>query len=423
MESQINKLIDYIENNLLYGSQIFFSDLKALIDRYNIKLDDYDILVEEIKSLKIIVIIQGELFSKNFFLEISKVIINKEILQSNLNNFFLTHSIQSNEQNNIYLFLLIENITIKKDIENSKNLTDSNENFFEWFDDYDNDLDLIINSDSFNNELLKLEDPIDRKYNLDYISEFQNKTLKYEKSIENLIKANSRLVMKVAVRYWKTSKRRVDLDDLIQEGNIGLIIAAKKFDLSTGNQFSTYAISWISQRISRYINNNANLIRIPIHMIEKMNKFDKNINQLERDLQRKPTSHDIIARFKYSQDEIDFIERTKNLINSTSTDIVINEDTTISTFIEDKIGLSQFDAVFIKEREENIKALLKEKLNPKELKVINERFGFSDGKIHTLEEIGKELNLTRERVRQIEEKVLRKLSRESILVELGDYYD
>ena len=285
-----------------------------------------------------------------------------------------------------------------------------------------------------------LIDPVDlaAEYNLDdpvrmYLKEIgQVRLLSAEEEVElakrvcegdqeaknKLTEANLRLVVSIAKKY---SGRGLHILDLIQEGNTGLIRAVDKFDWTKGNKFSTYATWWIRQAITRAIADQARTIRVPVHMVEVINKATRCNRKLVQELGREPTVEEIAAELGLPVEKIIEANRTAADTLSLDTPVGDEEDTSIGSFVEDERTPGPADATSNALLAEALKEIL-DTLTEREADVLRMRFGMYDGRTHTLEEVGQIFGVTRERIRQIENKAIRKLRHPSRAKKIKDFY-
>ena len=285
-----------------------------------------------------------------------------------------------------------------------------------------------------------LVDPVDlaAEYNLDdpvrmYLKEIgQIKLLSADEEVDlakrisegdqaaknKLTEANLRLVVSIAKKY---SGRGLHILDLIQEGNTGLIRAVDKFDWTKGNKFSTYATWWIRQAITRAIADQARTIRVPVHMVEVINKATRCNRKLVQELGREPTVEEIAKELNLPVEKIIEANRTAADTLSLDTPVGDEEDTSIGSFVEDERTPGPADATSNAMLAEALKEIL-DTLTEREADVLRMRFGMYDGRTHTLEEVGQIFGVTRERIRQIENKAIRKLRHPSRAKRIKDFY-
>ena len=343
---------------------------------------------------------------------------------SDIDKVFTTHGMELDDEKTEKVFEYLENQGIVPMVPDS---------------DTDDDIILDVDDEPTEEELenielavpdgVSIEDPV-RMY-LKEIGKVPLLTADEEKELamqmeagdmnakKRLAEANLRLVVSIAKKY---TNRGLQFLDLIQEGNIGLMKAVDKFEYQRGYKFSTYATWWIRQAITRAIADQARTIRIPVHMIETINKLHRTTRYLVQELGRDPTPEEIADRMDYPVDKVKKVLKIAKEPISLETPIGDEEDSSLGDFIEDKKAVAPADEVVNTKLTEQIAAVLAD-LTPREEQVLRKRFGIGEKSDHTLEEVGKLFNVTRERIRQIEAKALRKLRHPVRSQMLRTYHD
>lgn len=421
MSGNLDLIVDYIYDNFRYGSKLTENKINLLFQKYPLPDKQKEIVQEELKMLNI-TIIPEEKKARTLFNELCFIIGEpKEYRESLLIKWYEDNNVEHNKRDEIrrslneFGYSIINDVP--KEIDKSK---------FNFLNDLDlKPLDTQLDSDDFNEKLEKMKSPVHSDYNLDYLNSLHSEHSEYDqkqKSLDNLVEANINLVWKVVDRYEGAATQSFDSDDMFQHGMMGLIKAAEKFDLSKETHFSTYAVYWIRQSITRAIMDFSRTIRIPVHMRERINKMRRVKGQLKSYLKREPLAEEIGAEMDLLTSEVyEIILLSQNEV-SLDTPVGSEQDSFLGDFIKDDSNDLPNEKVMKNSLKEEISDVLN-KYTEREREIINKRFGLQDQEEKTLEELGQVYGVTRERIRQIESKTLKRLRHSTVRDRLRDYYE
>lgn len=402
MSNNLIRIIDYIYDNFRYGSDLENEKIEDLLERFPLQDFEKNIVYEELYSLKIKIMP-------------SKKIIDDKMVQSVIEK-------ESNKNDGIKILNELSE-SIMKSASSSIDMIEYN-----FLDELEfDDLNTLLEDSLFEEDLLKLKDVVDKSNNFEYLIEYQknrNNLQKRKDALDNLVVANQKLVWSIATKYTKLSTVSFDIEDIYQAGMQGLMRAVEKFDVTREYQFSTYAIWWIRQSISRSIANFSTTIRIPVHMREKICKLIRIQNNFWADNVCSASDAEVAKILEISLEEVKKMNIYKNMANLTSLDMTIGDDET--SFVGELIPDDKFQSPEKYAEELALKKEISEaissRLTLKEARILDARFGLTDNRPHTLEEIGRVEKVTRERIRQIEAKALIKLRKSKNSKGLKEYF-
>ncbi|MTH08304.1 sigma-70 family RNA polymerase sigma factor [Turicibacter sanguinis] len=415
--------MEYINDNLMFGSNVKNEVIEDLFYKYPVTNIERMSIYQELESLEITILELKESFKSKLDKLFSLIDNKKDVKHSELEKWFDEEEIPQVIRETIETFLTMHGHSIIHE----KSIEITFDDFDSLVDlDYFDNLDDIFEDEKFNLEVSKLQNVIDKSENLKYLAQFhaseENSSDKSE-AMNNISKANERLVWEIAKRYEQFATSSFDINDMVQAGMMGLIKAVEKFDISMGNQFSTYATWWIKQSITRSIADFSTTIRVPVHMREKIIKYSKIENQFWFENGRAPTDDELSIIIGTTVSDINDVKFYQNVANLTSLDIPIGTDegSYLGDFICDTTSKSTEDCIEENDLKNELETIFNNRLKAKEKEILIFRFGLNGGSRHTLEEVGQIYGCTRERIRQIEAKAIRKL-RDPRIIERLRYF-
>lgn len=423
MTENLNGIIDFINDNILYGSKVTEEKVQSFINIYHIPFCDQHSVYNELKELNISII-----HTQHSHIEVLKKLLkvigeNKNISEETLLEWYGDHGINKDTQLFVRQSLLEAGFTITSALEVQQNDSD-----LDFLNDPEFDkLNTILDDENFKKEVSFLEEVATKTKNDIYLNNYHSDTgnvITKSEALDNLVQANKKLVWKMVLKYKKFATNTFDLDDMYQVGMLGLIKAVERFDSHLGNQFSTYATWWVRQGITRGLYDHSTTIRIPVHRREKIVKLISTENKFWSENSRLATDKELALLMNIPIESIRELKKYKKIANLTSLETTVgpDENTELEDFISSDSAQGPEFYVETMALESEIKQLLKKRLTDKERLVLSLRYGLEDSNYRTLEETGRFLGVTRERIRQIESRAIKKLKKYNTLEILGDFY-
>lgn len=409
MNTNLAECIDYIENTFVYGSQVTEKQIHYLVQKYSLSDSDQRVVEKELKSLQINVIGFKNAYKEKISLLFEQVNNDKKITDQDLEKWFDSENIAYDMQEKIKNVLTKEGISIISTERQKLSLDD----LVFLGDSQTKSLDETLKDENFKKRVRNSKDPIDKEFNLDYLSDLHTEkdVEKKQEAIGNIVLANKKLVMKYVKIYSGFATSSFDQSDMMIAGFEGLVKAAEKFDLNKDNQFSTYAVWWIRQSILRQVYDCSLTIRVPVHMHETINKMRTLERRYYEEYGHEINDQDLAKELGKSKNQVQEYKSIQWRTKLRSLDVPVGDekDSFLSDFIPDEVVNGPEEQVLAKALSDELKSSFDIALNDREANILQLRFGLTDGKRYTLEQVGRKIGVTRERVRQIENKALRKL--------------
>ena len=414
MKENLANAIEYIEDNVVYGSSLKQTQIDRIFTQYSLTDNERASVWEDLKSLKIKVMPSLSDIKENYNDVFKLAREEKRISEGDLLSWFTSQNMSQQDQSAVRDFLNQRGYVVLK---REQKVLDADQFSFLDDDSSENDLDQLLDDDDFQKQIIQLKEAPDKKLNNEYLAILSSKEASIadiESSWDNLVRANQKLGWKIVRRYIGLETSSLSEDDMFQAGMEGLMKAARKFDLSLGYEFSTYATWWIRQSITREIADYSTTVRVPVHMYEKINKIKKIEKRLYYENGIPPTNEEIA---KVAEEEVSKVVECKKYahfanIKSLDDPIKDGDNTPLEDFIPESEEKSPEEILLDLDTNERLDKILKNNLTEREECIIRRRYGFGSFSISTLEEIGEDMGVTRERVRQIQKKAEIKLKRE-----------